>query len=281
MICRVCRGQLDPALAPEVTHPSCSADSMWLDTDGPDPFDAVAKQQFIDMFMWKENESPRSKQLDIGPSEMGHPCERHIAYRLTATPAVNLGFDPWPAVVGTAVHAWVEQAVNEYQKASRQEDFLTETTLDISGVATGHADLYWKSQKTVVDWKTAGPDVMKKVRANGPPDGYVVQAQIYGLGFEQAGWPVDRVALAFLPRAGWLRDMYVWSAPYARDIAEAALARVLAIGQKILDLNIFTNFHRFEQVPASPGDHCGFCPWFKSTLMAEQGASEKGCPAAT
>jgi len=278
MNCTVCAQPLDPALAPEVTHPSCSADSMWLDQDVPDPFNDILKQKLIRMIMWAENESPRSKQAEIGPSEVGGGCDRHIAYRLAGVAPINIGFDPWPAVVGTAVHAWLETAVRDWCNVHHDDGWRTETTLDIGGIAKGHSDLYHDG--TVIDWKTAGPDVMKKVRADGPPDAYVIQAQVYGLGFEQAGMSVERVALAFLPRAGWLRDMYVWSAPYSRELAEAAMARVLYIAETTFDLDVFTNPHRWNQIPAEPSDTCGRCPWFNSIITKEQGASDRGCPAA-
>jgi hypothetical protein len=279
--CLVCHKPLDPALAPEVTHPSCN-DTSWLQLeDLPDPFNDVLKQQLVHMILWAEHESPRSRQVEIGPSEIGDPCDRHIGYRLANIPAINVGFDPWPAVVGTSVHGWLENAIRTYEAFHRTDDWKTETTLLVDDFIKGHADLYWAPQKTVIDWKTGGPDVMKKVRKDGPPEGYVIQAQIYGLGFVQAGWPVERVALAFLPRSGWLRDMFVWSAPFDRDAAEAALSRVYTIAQQLNDLDIFINPHRWEQVPATPSDVCGRCPWFNSLIMAEEGASNKGCPALT
>jgi hypothetical protein len=279
MDCLVCHAPLDAALAPEVTHPSCN-DTSWLGLDDlPDPFNDILKQHLVRMILWAEHESPRSKQVEIGPSEIGDPCDRRIGYRLAQLPEINLGFDPWPAVVGTAVHGWLESAVRSYEAFHGTDEWATERTLLIDDFIKGHSDLYWKTEETVIDWKTAGPDVMKKVRRDGPPAGYIIQAQIYGLGFERAGQSVQRVALAFLSRAGWLRDMYVWSQPYDRAVAEAALARVYGIAQQVVDLDIFTNPHRWQAVEATPGDNCGHCPWFNAMRTAEEGASDKGCPA--
>ena len=248
-----------------------------FDEEGPDPFDQMLKQQLIKMIMWAENESPRSKQERIGPSEIGSPCDRRIAYKMAGVPAVNTAHDPWPAVVGTAVHSWLEKAVNNFQAGHGIAEWTTEQTVLIDDIE-GHSDLYWN--RNVIDWKTAGPNVMKKVKAHGPPDGYVIQAQTYGLGFANMGWPVDRVVLVFLPRCGWLRDMYVWSAPYDEGLAQAAVARPYEIAQEILDLDTFTYPHRWNQIAAAPGDHCGHCPWFNAIGTKEQGASDKGCPAA-
>lgn len=277
--CLVCHQPLDAALAPEVTHPSCN-DTSWLGLDDlPDPFNDILKQKLVHMILWAEHNSPRSKQVQIGPSEVGDACDRRIAYRLAGVPDVNVGFDPWPAVVGTAVHGWLETALRTYEGFHGTNDWLTEQTLVIDDFIKGHSDLYWAPERTVIDWKTAGVDVMRKVRANGPPSSYVVQAQIYGFGFERMGQPVDRVALAFLPRSGWLRDMFVWSAPYDRNVAETALSRVYGIAQKLVELEIFKHSHRWQQIEATPGDSCGHCPWLNTLRTAEEGASDKGCPA--
>jgi hypothetical protein len=268
---------MDPALAPEVTHAGCSATSFFDEEGWPDPFNDQLKQQVIQLVLGAENNSERSLQREIGPSEIGEVCDRRLAYRLAEMPKINVAFDPWPAVVGTAVHAWMEQAVQRWVKVTG-DPWLTEETLSIDSFVTGHSDAYWNG--TVIDWKTGGPDVMKKVRGGNIPERYQIQAHIYGLGYENLGHAVERVALVFLPRSGWLRDLVVWSAPYSRELAEAALARPYQIGQVILDLDTLTYPHRWEQIPATPGDGCGHCPWFNSIRTKEEGASDKGCPAA-
>lgn len=281
MNCVVCGTVMDPALAPEVSHPSCSSTSMLFDEDTPDPFNDRLKQELIEVILWAEREAPRSKQLRIGPSEVGHPCDRHLAYKLAGVEHINIAFDPWPATVGTAVHAWLERAFNAYQDEfliPLEQRWFTETTLLIDDWIEGHADLYRNG--TVIDWKTAGPDVMRKVRKEGPPTHYIIQAQIYGLGFERLGLPVERVVLAFLPRSGWLGNMYVWSAPYSRELAEAALGRVLSIAQAAVDMDVSNQPHRWNQLPAMTTDMCGWCPWFNSLRTLEDGASDKGCPGA-
>src|SRR5580700_9435480 len=47
----------------------------------------------------------RSLQTQIGPSELGTPCLRRLGYRILDWPATNTDSDPWPALVGTSVHA--------------------------------------------------------------------------------------------------------------------------------------------------------------------------------
>ena len=53
---------------------------------------------------------PRSLQTTIGPSDAGTECSRKLGHKLAGTPKVNTFTDPWPAIVGSAVHAWLDNA---------------------------------------------------------------------------------------------------------------------------------------------------------------------------
>jgi len=207
---------------------------------------------------------------------MGGLCDRRIAYRLANVPEINTAFDPWPATVGTAIHAWLEKAAQTWNR-DHGERYLTEQTIpfeDFGGV--GHGDLY--RDGTVIDWKSASADVMRKVRQDGPPNHYQVQVDIYGYGYEKMGVPVERVALVFVPRAGWIKDMYVWSKPYERENAVRAIQRMFGIARSAVELQVLQNPHRWQQISATSSDECGRCPWFNSMRTAEQGASDLGCP---
>jgi hypothetical protein len=275
MNCPICKTHMDPVLEPEGVHPTC-----FEQIDEDDPFAAMLKQKLIDIIRWAETQNPRAKQVAIGPSEIGEPCDRRIGYRMAEIPAVNYSFDPWAAIMGTAIHSWLDDAVHLWMKEHNSDEWATETTLAINDFVEGHSDLYWKLHQTVIDWKGAGPDVMKKIIRDGPPFGYQIQTHIYGYGFEQAGWPVKKVALAFLPRAGWLKNMYVWTADYDRSLAEAALNRLSVIATQLVNLDILTdgNIHRWEQVEATPSNNCGWCPWYDPGREPEQGADNTGCP---
>jgi hypothetical protein len=98
--------------------------------------------------------------------------------------------------------------------------------------------------------------------------------------FAKTGRPVKKVALVFLPRASLLTRTYVWVADYDPSVAEVALTRVSGIATKLLDLEILTegNEHRWEQLPAVGGNHCGFCPWYQPSRDPERGADLTGCP---
>jgi len=256
------------------THPLC----LFTELSETPEADQL-KDDLIKIIRWADKESPRSKQRALGPSEMGTACDRRLGYRMAEIPAVNVNFDPWPALVGTAMHSWLEAAVNNWCQQSTEEcPWITEKRLIFGEFTTGHSDLFHKGRGIVIDHKSAGPDVMRKIRKDGPPPGYVVQVQLYGLGYENLGYKVNHVALAFYPRAGWLKDMYVWVTKYERDIANAAIARMHQVAVDVTSLSVYDNPHRWEQVPAYPSNDCGFCPWYDPGRLAERGADATGCP---
>jgi hypothetical protein len=273
--CLGCGQPLDPALAPAVTHPNCL---VFDEPHGGDPFSVLLKDQLIEIILAQEKRHPRGHQVAIGPSEIGDLCDRRIGYRIAGIEACNTDFDPWAAIVGTAVHTWLEAAVTTWCAETATQDWSTETALHLNEFIEGHADLYWHPHQTVVDWKTAGPDIFKKVVKTGPSVGYMIQTHIYGYLFERAGIPVKKVALAFLPRAGWLKDMFVWSADYDRGVATQALNRVYEIAHQLVSKDILNQSHRWEQIDAVPSNSCGFCPFYDPGRDPERGADATGCP---
>lgn len=276
MNCVACGERMDPVLAPAVTHPNCLT---FTELEGEeDIFGRMLKQKLTDIILWYDKQNPRSKQVQIGPSEIGDPCDRRIGYRIAGLEGCNTEFDPWAAIVGTALHSWLDEAVQAWMKDTRTDDWLTETTLVLSEFIQGHADLYNKEHAAVIDWKSAGPDVMKRVKRDGPSPGYMIQTHVYGYLFEQADMPVRKVSLVFLPRAGWLRDMYVWSADYDRAVAEQALTRLYGIAQQVVSMDVLNQSHRWEQIGAVPSNSCAFCPWYDPARDPEQGADHSGCP---
>ncbi len=272
MECYICLEPLDQVHAAQGTHPACEPEPGL-----PNQLAVDIQQELSEIIHWADLNSPRSIQTEIGPSELGTPCDRRLAYRLANNPEVNER-DPWPAIVGTGVHNWMEAAVNDWQVRNQVRfRYMTEEALDIQGVL-GHTDLY--RDGVVVDYKTKGPSGMKEARKDGPTLGYKIQLQLYGLGHVQAGRPVTDVALVYLPRAGWLRDMYVWTDKFRPKMAERALARMRSIAAGLLQVDIVNNPTVYNLIPAT-ADGCGFCPYFRrSGVMDTTGANERGCPGA-
>lgn len=277
MLCLVCDEGMDPFLETQgyAVHPECGLDSSTGDKESEDLRKFVQK-----LIRITDATSARSVQKTIGPSEVGDLCSRKIAYRLLDTPEKNRVRDPWPAIVGTAIHQWLERSVvkwpqnNSYTRANQGGiSWETEMRVAANALVSGSSDVYDHRAFRVIDWKTAGTDMMKKYRAQGPPQHYIIQAHVYGLGHENAGRQVRDVALVFLPRNGLLSGIYVWRALYRRDVAERALARVEGIGDILLDGK------PPQDLPAAPSDNCGFCPWFASEDATMGVAANKlSCP---
>lgn len=55
---------------------------------------------------------PRSVQRHLGPSELGHECDRLLIGKMAGVPRLNFMTDPWASIVGTAIHAFMEEAFN-------------------------------------------------------------------------------------------------------------------------------------------------------------------------
>lgn len=245
---------------------------------GPDPATVALKQELTEIILWNENTSPRSTQVAIGPSEIGDPCDRRMAYRLANMPRVNEWQDPWPAIVGTSIHNWLEVAMNHFQQANGDRGYLTELRVFPDPLVRGRSDVYNTRSQAVIDWKSAGPDTMRKVKKGSIPEGYQIQLQIYGLGHERAGRPVKDLILVFLPRSGWLGDMFIHKFPYDVAIAKGALERMYKVAYKAIELDVEKHPNRFEMIEPTPGDNCVWCPWFVAEKHSDQPADEKGCP---
>jgi hypothetical protein len=254
-------------------------DDSFARLPGPDPIAMALKQELSEIILWNEQNSPRSKQLAVGPSELGDACDRRLAYRIAGIPAVNTASDPWPAIVGTSIHQWLEKAINQYQEANGDLGWRTELRVYPDPLVQGSSDVFNIRTGVVLDHKSTGTDVMRKLKKGGaPPPGYITQIQLYGLGHANAGRKVERVALIFYPRSGWLSDVYVWSTPYDEAVARAALDRMYRIGHQLIELQIESNHHRFQFIEATPGDSCTWCAHYSMELGIDVAASGKGCP---
>ena len=154
---------------------------------------------------------------------------------------------------------------------------MTNVRVHVDEMISGSSDFYHIPSKTVVDLKTSSADVLKKMATDGPPDGYKVQAQAYGKGYVAAGIPVEKVALIFVPRSGWLRQMYVWEDTFQPEVADAALHRMYTLGARLLAEGVMEHPHRWNNIEATPSRLCGWCP-FLSIRDADRGADHTGCP---
>jgi hypothetical protein len=263
----------------QTTHPNCdTAAIQFADPAGHLTTEAInIKRELTNVILWADSNSERSQQLAIGPSELGDPCDRRLGYRIAGIPSVN-EYDPWPAIVGTSIHTWLERAVSQYGIYTKSDRYITELTVQPNDLVIGHSDLYDSQNHMIIDWKTVSSKNLVKFREEGPSESYITQVNLYGLGQQRAGREIKKVCLVALPRAGWLSDMYVWVDEYREEIAQAALTRMFRIGNKLIELDIINNPHRWVEITPEPSRLCGWCPFYRQGADDGQGANEHGCP---
>lgn len=270
-LCRKCGRRLDQIWIDQGTeyHPSCQP------TDPNEVVGAALLSDLTDVIKWTDNNSARSIQTTIGPSELGSLCDRKIAYRLAGVSEANWWSDPLPAIVGTAVHSWLEKAVNTFQDKHYMDRWMTEITVQPDPMVKGHVDLYDKELAAIIDWKTVSPTKLKAWKADGPPEHYKDQVNLYGRGAMNAGLAVARVVLVAVPRSGWLRDMQIWVDDYRPERAQAALDRMYGIANKLISMGEDISMEEIDSVPSG---ECSFCPWYRGGTGR---ANLSGCPGNT
>lgn len=236
---------------------------------------SVATKQIQGVVLAAARAHPRSNQRAIGPSEIGEECDRRLLYSaLQMAPENNQQSDPWPSIVGTAVHAWLADAF----RAENAHGFrwLVEVPVKLTSGIGGTADLFDLQEREVIDHKVLGVSSMKKIKSGNIPARYRVQLHLYGYGFRLAGLDVDRVTLAAYPRSGWLADLHLWTEPYDESLALAAMDRLskLTAAAYVLRLDEPEQAGLWAMVPARPGADCTWCPFWRPG----QPADAYGCP---
>lgn len=222
----------------------------------------------------------RSLQKKIGPSEIGHPCARRIGYKLLGTPEKEA--EPnWKTIVGTGAHMWLEGAFDQDNlrraelTGTGQERWLVETKVsvgDMNGTEiTGSCDLYDRVTATVIDHKTVDPTQLTDYKHKGASEQYRIQAHLYGRGLQRAGFPVDTVAVAFLPRDWELAGAHLWHEPYDEQVAIDALQRLASINLATTILGV----HAVANLGTADA-WCHTCPFFERDSQDPR----QGCPGA-
>lgn len=170
----------------------------------------------------------RSKQIQIGISEVGMDCRKCVARKLALTPRIIDG--AWKPFIGTAVHDQLEHGFRDRWP----DEYILEQRLHVheykdlklSGSCDMAAVVETGNGVVVNDWKIVGKDVLSKARKGDVKNQYRIQAMLYGYGWEQLGYKVTHVALSFLPREEDLKDAVVVLVRYDKSIAIEALAQL-------------------------------------------------------
>lgn len=77
--------------------------------DGPNDPDPLL-EDLKQMLRSHSNSFARNHQKALGPSEIGHPCSRHLVGRMIGRESINPQFDPLASYIGTAAHKQMEDA---------------------------------------------------------------------------------------------------------------------------------------------------------------------------
>lgn len=80
-------------------------------------------------------------------------CDRQVAGKMAGLPSTNHVADPWPSIVGVAVHSWMEKAFIAENKHAGINRWLTETHVAPHPEHPGTSDLYDGWECNVVDHK--------------------------------------------------------------------------------------------------------------------------------
>jgi LAGLIDADG DNA endonuclease family protein len=108
---------------------------------------------------------PRNVQRHLGPSELGHRCDRQLVGKMAGVSfgpgAGNMLHDPWASIVGTAIHAFLDDAF-KWESRRNGDRWVSEARVTPDpGAASPHpgtADLYDKATRTLADHKGVALD---------------------------------------------------------------------------------------------------------------------------
>ena len=169
------------------------------------------KELLLHVLHSKDASRDRSKQTQVGPSEIGG-CRRKVWYRLNAQPETNDNQSKLAAIMGTAIHAAIEDAIGHIDPEGKE--YLVETEV-AHGDMKAHVDLFVPSTGAVIDWKTS----KVKNLSYFPSTQQRWQVQVYGYLLSKNGYDVKTVNLVAIARDGAEKDVKVHTEPYDEAIA--------------------------------------------------------------
>ena len=169
------------------------------------------KELLLHVLHNKDASRDRSKQTQVGPSEIGG-CRRKVWYRLNAQPETNENQSKLAAIMGTAIHAAIEDAIGHIDPDGKE--YLVETAVEY-GDMKAHVDLFVPSTGAVIDWKTS----KVKNLSYFPSKQQRWQVQVYGYLLSKNGYEVKTVNLVAIARDGNEKDVKVHTEPYDEAIA--------------------------------------------------------------
>ena len=169
------------------------------------------KELLLHVLHNKDASRDRSLQTQVGPSEIGS-CRRKVWYRLNGQPHTNENQSKLAAIMGTAIHAAIEEAIEHIDPEGKE--YLVETEVAY-GDMKAHVDLFVPSTGAVIDWKTS----KVKNLSYFPSTQQRWQVQVYGYLLSKNGYDVKTVNLVAIARDGAEKDVKVHTEPYDEAVA--------------------------------------------------------------
>ena len=255
--------------------------------NGNSPWAQRYCQDLKEVILTYADRLPRNVQRHLGPSELGHHCDRQLVGKMAGLEfhgGGNMLHDSWPSIVGTALHSFMDEAFQWAAKQPKwQARWLSETRVTPDpGSASPHpgtADLFDTLTFTLGDHKMQSEPIRARLRKDGPPFHYYVQMLLYALGYMHLGYNVQRIVLISWPRTkSSLSDMYVWEKLLTTDDVEVALEvlRKTEVREELAKY-VAAGTLSFWDIPMTPStEDCQYCPFFNPAALAE--GTSKGCP---
>jgi hypothetical protein len=131
---------------------------------------------------------------------------------LNAQPETNENQSKLAAIMGTAIHAAIEDAIGHIDPEGKE--YLVETEVAF-GDMKAHVDLFVPSTGAVIDWKTS----KVKNLSYFPSTQQRWQVQVYGYLLAKNGYEVKTVNLVAIARDGSEKDVKVHTEAYDEAIA--------------------------------------------------------------
>jgi hypothetical protein len=240
-------------------------------------------RELKDIAVYASNNAPRSVQKHLGPSELGHECDRMLVAKMAHAPGTNHIMDPWASIVGTAIHAWLADAFNFDNQQRGVLRWMAEKRVTPDpelgeDAHPGTADLYDGILHCVVDHKCQGDSVRDRLRRSGPPRHYYIQLLLYAMGYRNLGLPVDRVVLASWPRTkSSLDEMYVWEhliTPEDEQLVRDTISRT-QVRQAVAEQVKAGKLNVMQVTPTPSEDDCTYCPLRRPQSLYD---GKFGCP---
>ncbi|HEU5475667.1 MAG TPA: PD-(D/E)XK nuclease family protein [Actinophytocola sp.] len=207
--------------------------------------DRPAERTTADLLLEWDRQRPRSRQRELGWSEVGG-CRRRAGYRLAGAEPTNPGGSV-QAVLGTAIHDAVQQRLVE---TAAPED-LVEYPVEFAGIP-GHLDRYEAEHARLVDVKTTSSRWLDHIKVHGPERSHLWQTNGYAAALIGQGRPVREIVIDYIARD--TGDLHRWTGRPDPLQVKAALEWIRAVRSVPVDM--------LNRDYAPDGPFCQHCPFF-------------------